>query len=209
MAHARSPRRLRLAGRRSRILHSEQPSGLANAFRRGFEAVSEDAGAVVTLDADLNHQPEEMPELVNALIGRSADIVIGSRKVSGSITTGAPRWKRTLSDTVNRFMRRLAGMLVADMTLGFRVYSGKAFRQISFSSIGFAFLPEILIRAHEAGLRIVEEPITFIFRIDGESKMKLMPTALSYCRLFTLRLLTLDKNLVSHLRVALAGSTRD
>jgi dolichol-phosphate mannosyltransferase len=192
-----------------RVLHSTKPSGLAKAFRRGFDAVSKDATAVVTLDADLNHQPEEIPRLLNALAGRNADIVVGSRKVSGSATTGAPRLKRTVSDTVNRFMRRLAGMPVADMTSGFRVYSMKAFKQISFSSDGFAFLPEILIRAHEEGFRIVEEPIHFIFRVDGESKMRWIPTALSYLRFFAMRFITLGKNVVVRIRLGLAGSTRN
>jgi dolichol-phosphate mannosyltransferase len=184
-----------------RILHNAQPSGLANAFRRGFEAVSDDADVVVTLDADLNHQPEEIPGLIKALAGRGADIVIGSRKVRGSATSGAPLWKTTLSDNVNRFMRFLAGTPVTDMTSGFRVYSRRAFRQLSFTSLGFAFLPEILIRAHDEGFKIVEEPITFIFRVDGESKMKLIPTALSYCRLFTGRFLALGKKVAVRLRL--------
>ena len=190
-----------------RILHDGQPSGLANAFRRGFEAVSDDADAVVTLDADLNHQPEEIPRLVSALSSRNADIIIGSRKVRGSVTTGAPLWKSALSDNVNKAMRRLAGMPVADMTSAFRVYSSRPFRQISFSSTGFAFLPEILIRAHDQGFRMVEEPIQFIFRVDGESKMRLIPTALSYCRFFTARFLELVKQIVNRVRLALAGSS--
>jgi len=122
-----------------RILNSLQPSGLANAFRRGFEAVPDDTDAVVTLDADLNHQPEEIPSLVAALASRDADIVIGSRKVRGSATTGAPLWKVTLSDNVNKVMRRLAGMPVADVTSGFRVYSRKAFRQTSSDSAASHF----------------------------------------------------------------------
>jgi dolichol-phosphate mannosyltransferase len=190
-----------------RILHNAQPSGLANAFRRGFEAVSDDADAIVTLDADLNHQPEEIPSLVAALTGRNADIVIGSRKVRGAATTGAPLWKSTLSDNVNKIMRRLAGMPVADMTSGFRVYSRRAFRQISFASAGFAFLPEILVKAHEQGFRIVEEPIQFIFRVDGESKMRLIPTALSYCKFFGARFLALGKHVLNRVRLAMAGSS--
>jgi dolichol-phosphate mannosyltransferase len=190
-----------------RILHSAQPSGLANAFRRGFDAVSDDAHATVTLDADLNHQPEEIPRLIAALASRNADIVIGSRKVRGSATTGAPLWKSALSDNVNKVMRRLAGMPVSDMTSGFRVYSRRAFRQISFNSAGFAFLPEILVKAHEQGFRIVEEPIQFIFRVDGESKMRLIPTALSYCKFFAARFLALGKRVVNRVRLALAGSS--
>jgi dolichol-phosphate mannosyltransferase len=192
-----------------RILHSVEPRGLANAFRRGFNAVTDESDVVVTMDADLNHQPEEIPRLVNALFRRDAGIVVGSRKVQGSATTGAPVWKTTLSSIVNRFMRRLAGMPVADMTSGFRAYSRNAFRRISFESAGFAFLPEILMLAHAAGVRIVEEPIQFIFRVTGRSKMKLMPTTLSYLRLFAARLFAIGKTFFARIRWASAGSGRD
>ena len=98
-------------------------------------------------------------------------------------------------------------MPVADMTSGFRVYSRRAFRQISFASAGFAFLPEILVKAHEQGFRIVEEPIQFIFRVDGESKMRLIPTALSYGKFFAARFLTLGKHVLNRVRLAMAGSS--
>jgi dolichol-phosphate mannosyltransferase len=117
---------------------------------------------------------------VSALFERKADIVVGSRKVSGSVITGAPFWKTTLSNWVNAVMRKLIGMPVADQTSGFRVYRYDAFQKLSFQNEGFAFLPEILLEAHALRLRIVEEPIEFIFRTAGESKMKLIPTAKSY-----------------------------
>lgn len=79
------------------------------------------------------------------------------------------------------------GMPVADMTSGYRVYRYHVLRQISFESAGFAFLPEMLMRAHAAGHLIIEEPIQFIFRVAGESKMRLLPTALSYAKLFGAR----------------------
>jgi glycosyltransferase involved in cell wall biosynthesis len=168
-----------------RIIYYSQPSGLANAFRQGFSLVDAHTDAVVTMDADLNHQPEEMPRLVNALFQRNADIVVGSRKVKGSNTAGSPLWKRLLSDTANRLLKKLSGMPVADMTSGYRVYRYDAFRQILFANTGFAFLPEILIRLHDAGYRIVEEPIQFVFRVAGKSKMQLVPTALSYIKLLS------------------------
>lgn len=171
------------------IIYNLEPSGLANAFRKGFGAVAADADVVVTMDADLNHQPEEIPRLVNALFDKSADIVVGSRKVEGSTTTGTPLWKRSLSDTVNRTLRNAIGMPVADLTSGFRVYTRKAFDQLWFSNNGFAFLPEILMRAHDRGERICEQPIDFKFRIAGESKMNFVSTGLSYLRLFGTRAL--------------------
>ncbi len=162
------------------IIYNQQPSGLGVAFQLGFTAVPTDTDAVITMDADLNHQPEELPRLIRALFARNADIVIGSRKVAGSVTDGAPYWKTSISNLVNRGMKIVLRVPVADQTSGYRVYRYSAFRKISFDSVGFAFLPEILIRAHALKLKIVEEPIRFIFRTDGESKMKLIPTALSY-----------------------------
>ncbi len=166
-----------------RILYDPEPSGLANASRKGFSSVSTDSDLVVTMDADLNHQPEEIPRLVNALLARNADIVVGSRKVTGSTVTGTPLWKKTLSDTFNRSMRALIGMPVADMTSGYRVYRYPVLSRITFDNSGFAFLPEILLCARSAGHVIVEEPIQFIFRVSGSSKMSLLPTMISYTKL--------------------------
>ncbi|HVT95128.1 MAG TPA: glycosyltransferase [Bryobacteraceae bacterium] len=167
-----------------RILYNAEPSGLGNAFRRGFDSISPDTDLVVTMDADLNHQPEEIPALVRALVERKADIVVGSRKMRGSLTDGFPLWKAALSDSVNRFMRRVLGTPVADQTSGFRVYRSDAIRNVSFDNTGFAFLPEILVQAHARGMVIVEEPIHFIFRKEGVSKMNLAATAWSYLFLF-------------------------
>ena len=188
-----------------RILYNEEPSGLANAFRLGFAAIAPDTDLVVTMDADLNHQPEQIPQLVNALLSRNADIVVGSRKVEGSASAGTPIWKRTLSDAGNRYMRAFIGMPVADMTSGYRVYRFQALKEIAFSSKGFAFLPEILMQAHAAGHQIMEEPIQFIFRVAGESKMKLLPTALSYTGLFCKKSLSLPVIVAALILLAALG----
>ena len=156
---------------RVRLLYQEMPSGLGAAFRRGFTAVSDDADWVVTLDADLNHQPEEIPHLVAVAERRDADIVVGSRFIAGSEVVGAPLWKRGLSGSVNRLMRWLYSLDVRDKTSGFRVYRAEALRRISYHNDAFAFLPEILIRARGLGYSIVEEPIRFTFRTRGISKM--------------------------------------
>jgi dolichol-phosphate mannosyltransferase len=186
-----------------RILYNEQPSGLGNAFRQGFAAVPPDTGVVITMDADLNHQPEEIPRLTAALFQRNADIVIGSRKMPGSVTHGAPFWKTTLSNVVNAMIKTMIGMPVWDQTSGYRAYRYAAFQRISFDNTGFAFLPEILLRAHALKMKMVEEPITFIFRVAGESKMRLIPTARSY----TTMLLSRFRTRPHSQRSAVTGST--
>ena len=166
-----------------RILYNAEPSGLGNAFRKGFDAIAPDTDAVITLDADLNHLPEEIPRLIRALVERNVDIVVGSRRVNGSITEGIPLWKRVLSDVFSHSMRRLIGIPVDDLTSGYRVYRYNALRKISFEATGFAFLPEMLMRAHALGFRIVEEPIHFVYRTAGRSKLKFVPTVWSYVAL--------------------------
>jgi dolichol-phosphate mannosyltransferase len=172
------------------ILYSEKPSGLGQAFRRGFAAVPTDTDAVVTMDADLNHRPEEIPRLVQSLITKNADIVVGSRRMEESSVEKAPFWKRSLSGMGNRLMHVCMGVRINDLTSGFRVYRGAALRQIKFESDGFAFLPEILIQATERQLTIIEEPIQFVCRTSGESKMYIGPTLSSYFHLFLRHLQT-------------------
>ncbi len=170
-----------------RVLYQEAPSGLGNAFRRGFAAVPTESEAVITMDADLNHQPEEIPRLLAAWRERGADILIGSRFVDGSHVDGTPLWKRFLSGTMNVAMRFLYGVEVRDKTSGYRIYRRSALQSIRFVNNDFAFLPEILIRAHHLGLRVVEEPIRFIFRREGRSKMAFGKTCMSYLRLLRTR----------------------
>ncbi len=170
-----------------RVLYNEEPSGLGNAFRRGFAAVAPEADLVLTLDADLNHQPEEIPRLIERLRESRADIVVGSRFLEGSTVEGTPFWKRFLSGVMNFFMRYLYGLRVLDKTSGFRVYRAEALRALEFRNQAFAFLPEMLIRAHNLGFHIVEEPIHFIFRREGKSKLDFWSTSWSYLTLLGTR----------------------
>lgn len=171
---------------RLRVIHEPEPSGLGRAFRAGFRAVSPDADVVVTMDADLNHRPEELPRLVRALRERQADIVVGSRLATGGRVEGTPRWKRLLSRSVNAVMARLYGLAVRDKTSGYRVYRAEALRRLRFDNPDFAFLPEILIDAARQGMKIAEEPIHFVHRVRGRSKMGIVRTSLSYVGLFLL-----------------------
>jgi dolichol-phosphate mannosyltransferase len=166
------------------VLYRERPLGLAAAFEKGFSAVSESVDYVVTMDADLNHRPEEVPDLLVAARTTNSDVVVGSRYVKGSVVNGTPAWKRLLSVRVNRLLAPLSGTGVRDMTSGFRVYRHQVLRETEFENRGFAFLPEILIKAQRCGFRIVEHPILFEHRTRGQSKMGLLATTMSYIRLF-------------------------
>ena len=169
------------------IYYQKHPSGLGAAFRKGFAAVSVDTDVVITLDADLNHQPEEIPKLIQSLQTWDADMVVGSRKVKESRVEGGAWWKSVLSDTVNRWMRRVTNGHIKDQTSGFRAYRADFLSKLQFKNNGFAFLPELLMEAREKEGLIVEEPILFTSRPVGKSKMKLIPTSFSYLRFFLSR----------------------
>ncbi len=171
-----------------RVLYQPEPQGLGAAFRRGFAAVAPDTDVVVTMDADLNHQPEEIPRLLEAFLERGCDILVGSRFAPGGTVDRVPTWKIALSRSLNPFMRLAFRMNVRDLTSGYRLYRRGALLTVPFSSNNFAFLPELLFEAAARGLRIEEEPIRFTYRINGRSKMALWKTSRSYVGLFLRRL---------------------
>ena len=171
-----------------RVLYSEGRSGLGAAFRRGFAAVSPEADLVVTMDADLNHRPEEIPALLAERARAQADILIGSRFVEGARSEGIPLWKRGISGLMNKIIGTLFDVEALDKSSGFRVYRTEALRRLTdYRNNDFAFLPEILIRATQLGLRVAEAPIHFTFRTHGESKMSIPQTSRSYLALLRTR----------------------
>jgi len=171
-----------------RVLYGDAPRGLGNALRRGLAAIGPESDLIVTMDADLNHQPEEIPRLIEALQARQADILVGSRFIPGARVEGTPLWKLFLSGTLNVIMRIVFGLKVKDKTSGFRIYRTGALRSIEWVNDNFAALPEILIRARRAGLRVEEAPIHFIYRREGASKMRFWTTVFSYLTLLRMGL---------------------
>ncbi len=144
-------RRLAAATPQIRIIEPTEKRGLGAAFRLGFAAVPDDADMVVTMDADLNHAPEEILGLVAGVAQGGADIVIGSRMVRGAVINGMPRWKSVLSRSVNTLVRQLFATSIRDQTSGFRIYKAGVIRDLKFRNDGFAFLPEILTLARGGG----------------------------------------------------------
>ncbi len=149
-------------------------SGLGTAYLHGFAAALESGvDCVVEMDADFSHDPDQLPSLLAAIRG-GADLVIGSRYVPGG---SIPDWslcRRLLSQYGNRYSAAALRIPVRDATSGFRVYRASLLRALDFESIradGYAFQVELAYRAHRAGARIVERPITFVDRQAGTSKM--------------------------------------
>ena len=135
-------------------------------------AVEKNYARLVQLDADFSHDPKVVPSLINA--ARSADVAIGSRYCPGGRIVNWSWYRRLLSRFANQYVSRITRVGVCDSTSGFRCYTRRAlqcFLETGIDSEGYAFLVETVFRAQNAGLRIVELPITFTDRRVGQSKM--------------------------------------
>lgn len=155
------------------VLHRTDKAGLGPAYIAGFRwALERGYDAVVEMDADGSHQPEQLPVLLAALAG--ADGVIGSRWVPGGQLQNWPRSREVLSRAANVYTRIVLGLNIKDATGGYRAYRASALRAISLDTVesaGYCFQIDLTLRMIQAGLRIVEVPITFVERERGASKM--------------------------------------
>jgi dolichol-phosphate mannosyltransferase len=161
-------RRLHVLVRRGRRgLGSAILEGLDEARRRGFEIA-------LYMDADLSHDPDDVPRLLAALEpvgGRPADLAIGSRRVPGGRTVGWPLSRHIASRLVCWFTRWVLWVPVHDASGGFRAVRLSLLDRVRPPEAkGYAFQEELLWLFHRAGARIVEVPITFVDRTLGSSK---------------------------------------
>jgi dolichol-phosphate mannosyltransferase len=155
------------------VLHRTAKAGLGAAYLHGFEvALDRGYDVVGEMDADGSHQPEQLPRLLEAL--RHADLVIGSRWVSGGSVVNWPLSRKALSVGGNVYARVLLGIPLRDVTAGYRLFRATTLEKIDLSSVesaGYIFQTDLAFRTLRAGLRVVEVPIEFVERVRGESKM--------------------------------------
>lgn len=161
-------------------LHRTAKEGLGAAYLAAFEwALERGFDPVVQLDADGSHLPEQLPALLAALEGTDAagepvDLVIGSRWVPGGAIENWPRHRELLSRAGSAYARWLLRLPTRDATAGYRAFRAEALRRIRLEDVhtrGYGFQVDMLWHAREAGLTIVEVPVTFVERVRGRSKM--------------------------------------
>ena len=156
------------------VIHREGKQGLGSAYRlglglgvdRGFDVVGE-------MDADLSHDPADLPRLL-AAITSGADMVIGSRYVAGGAIVGWPARRLALSRGGNAYVRLATGCPIRDATAGYRMYTSALLADIDVAtatSEGYSFQLEMVLRAWQLGARIDEVPVTFTERRHGSSKL--------------------------------------
>jgi len=167
------------------IDHSPKLRGFKNAFATGFNLVSKNTTHILTMDGDLNHQPEEIENLIKAMNSTGSDIAIGSRYASKGKVEKLALWKMALSVFANNMLKLIWGIKVRDKTSGFRLYKRKVIDSVlpSCTSDNFEFLFEILILSQKLGYNTIEVPIVFKARERGESKFQFWKALKGYVKL--------------------------
>jgi dolichol-phosphate mannosyltransferase len=163
-----------------KLLVRSAKTGIGSAYQDGFrEAISSIApDIIIEMDADLQHPPSVIAELVRA-VQAGADVAVGSRYVAGGRVSGWSLWRRTVSRGANAYARTILGIRVRDATSGFRAYTRARAEQVTEASLpakGFEFQVASL-HLLKKGSRFVEVPYTFAARTAGKSKLGLADMA--------------------------------
>jgi dolichol-phosphate mannosyltransferase len=155
------------------VIHRPRKEGIGPAYVAGFSRALEcGTDLIAAMDADGSHSPADLARMIEA--ANDADLVVGSRYVSGGETVGWPRWRRSLSRFGGQYARWVLGAPISDLTAGFKVYRRAALASLPLDRIrtdGYGFQIETTWYTWRSGRRVREVPITFHDRVAGKSKL--------------------------------------
>lgn len=159
---------------RVNVIHREGKLGLGTAYIAGFRwALERKYDLVFEMDADFSHNPERLPEFLEAIKG--ADLVLGSRYQNGHVNVvNWPMSRLFLSYAANVYARFVTGLPIFDTTGGFKCFRRNVLESLDLNAVksnGYAFQIEMSFRAWKRGFRLFEIPIIFVDRTEGVSKM--------------------------------------
>ncbi len=181
------------ANPRIHVLHREAKQGLGKAYLAGFGwALEQGYDVVFEMDADFSHEPARLPHFLQAI--EDADLVIGSRYKSGVNVINWPMGRLLLSYYANIYARWVTGLPLTDATGGFKCFRRSVLEGVDLKSVksnGYAFQIEMSFRAWKKDFRLVEIPIVFTDRVEGQSKMNRKIVREAIWMVWWLRLLSL------------------
>ena len=151
------------------VIRHERNMGKGYALRTGFEyALSRGYDVIVTLDADGQHNPDEISLLMEPIIKGKADLVIGSRYLNGS-KRKIPIYRRFGLWVLNKSTRVVADVDV-DSQSGFRAMNKEALEKLDLNSTDYSVETNMIVKANEEGLRIMEIPISVRYDVPNKHK---------------------------------------
>lgn len=152
----------RLAG--ATVLSHTTNKGKGAALKTGFK-YAQDYDIIVTIDADGQHNPSEIPDVIKPIMEDRADIVNGSRYIAGKDTT-TPTYRRVGQTVLDNATYLASGVKLTDTQSGFRAFSSKSIEYFNFDPNGFGIESDMLIEASVNKLRIVEVEITVRYDVN-------------------------------------------
>ncbi len=156
----------------AKVVKHSKNMGYGAALKTLFwEALKIGADAAVTLDADGQHDPDQIPALIEPILNGEADVVIGSRFVKGGSTPGISRYRMWALKLLNFFGSKVTGLNIRDTQSGMRAYSRKALEiSIRAAETGMGVSLGILNEIRREGLKVKEVPITVSYVGNRPSK---------------------------------------
>lgn len=159
--------------KRVNLLAREKKEGLGTAYVAGFKyALERDYERIIEMDADLSHDPAEIPNFIEA--SKKADVVVGSRYLNGANVVHWPIRRLILSYGANIYSRIITGVPLHDTTSGFKCFRREVLEAVDLDAVhsgGYSFQLEMNFRAYCKGFKLSEIPIIFTDRTLGRSKM--------------------------------------
>ena len=157
------------------IEERQEKLGLGTAYIHGFKwALKKDYEFIFEMDADFSHNPEDLIRLYNANTLEGGDLSIGSRYVNGVNIVNWPMSRLLMSFFASKYVKIITGMPLHDSTAGFKCYRRKVLETLKLNEIifvGYAFQIEMKFKAWKYNFKIIEVPVIFTDRKEGESKM--------------------------------------
>ncbi len=158
---------------RLHLVKRSSKQGLGTAYIAGFKyALQNNYDYIFEMDADFSHDPNEILKFLVEI--KNADLVIGSRYVTGVNVINWPMRRLLLSWFANLYTRFITGMPVHDATGGFKCFRKEVLEKINLDKVrsnGYAFQIEMNFKAWKNGFKVKEIPIIFVDRVKGKSKM--------------------------------------
>ncbi len=152
------------------VIRNSRNRGYGRALNTLFQtAIIMKADYVITLDSDGQHDPAQIPRLLQPLIENKADIVIGSRFLNSDDKLNVPKYRSLGIKTITKFTKVASYGNITDSQSGFRAYTANALSKLRLYEDGMAVSTEILLKADEQNLRVVEVPVTVRYFEDSST----------------------------------------
>ena len=157
------------------VLHEKEKKGLGRAYIAGFKwALERDYEFIFEMDSDFSHNPDDIPQFLEAANGQNADLVLGSRYINGIRIINWPLKRLMLSKAAANYVRIITGMPFTDPTGGYKCFRRRTLKVIDLDQVrsnGYSFQIEMTHKICRQGMKVVEVPIIFTERFQGRSKM--------------------------------------